>query len=518
MFHPVISPHDPNTVLVACDMTGSYITHDSGKSWRMFNLRDPVQFFALDPSNSRIIYAATKALWRSADRGETWKLVYPSPPTIKEIQMNSDHADETIVADPDPLGIINAFEVDPDDDHILYAVATRQKHSALFKSRDFGNSWNQLTQVPALADHLWIDPRSPQESRTLIIVGKDFVAVRNSVELRVSPTPAEFTDAAAGFREANAVLYATSDNGVYLSKDLGATWRMAELPGKEARAVAVATSLHHPDVAYVSYEHMRDESSSNSTPRAGAEWFGVAKSSDSGSTWQLVWKEKDRHPAANIRDAWITEQFGPEWAGNPLALGVGEQNPNLVYGTDYGRTIQTTDGGLTWKALYSKRTESGSWTSTGLDVTTSYGIHFDPFNAKRQFITYTDIGLFRSEDNGRSWQSSTKGVPPEWLNTTYWVVFDPEVHGRMWSVNSGTHDLPRPKMWRKSSVLNYRGGVCRSDDDWQDLGEVELWHGRDRTHSHSCRCTQSCEGSSSLHRHHGTRYLQKYRRWPQLDS
>jgi photosystem II stability/assembly factor-like uncharacterized protein len=34
----------------------------------------------------------------------------------------------------------------------------------------------------------------------------------------------------------------------------------------------------------------------------------------------------------------------------------------------------------------------------------------------------------------------------------------------MWSVNSATHDLPRPKMWRHSSVLEYKGGVCRSED------------------------------------------------------
>jgi hypothetical protein len=34
----------------------------------------------------------------------------------------------------------------------------------------------------------------------------------------------------------------------------------------------------------------------------------------------------------------------------------------------------------------------------------------------------------------------------------------------MWSVNSGTHDLPRPKMWRHNSVSNYKGGVCRSED------------------------------------------------------
>jgi hypothetical protein len=32
MFNPTISPHDTNTVLLSCDMTGSYITHDAGRT------------------------------------------------------------------------------------------------------------------------------------------------------------------------------------------------------------------------------------------------------------------------------------------------------------------------------------------------------------------------------------------------------------------------------------------------------------------------------------------------------
>jgi photosystem II stability/assembly factor-like uncharacterized protein len=463
MFHPTVSPHDLNTVLVACDMTGSYITHDSGKSWRMFNLRDPVQFFAFDPSSANIIYAGTRALWRSTDSGETWKLLYPSPSAVKGIQMNSDHSDEIIIAEPDPLGIVNAFTVDPGDSHVLYAAATKKKRSALFESRDFGNSWRELHALPEPANHLWINPGPRKGSPTLIVLGKHFAAVREKVTLRIFPTSEEFTDAAAGFSEKNTLVYGTSANGLYLSKDLGATWEKTELPGKGTRAVAVATSLRHREIAYVSYEHMMDESSSNGAAES-AEWFGVAKTIDGGSTWRIVWKEKVGDPAANIHDAWITNRLGPEWAGNPLSLGVAEQDPNVAYATDYGRTMQTTDGGATWNAMYSKKIDSQSWTSTGLDVTTSYGIHFDPFDHRRQFITYTDIGLFRSEDGGKSWQSSTNGVPEEWRNTTYWVVFDPDVRGRMWSVNSGTHDLPRPKMWRKNSVLNYRGGVCRSDD------------------------------------------------------
>jgi len=85
MFNPTISPHDPKTVLISCDMTGSYITHDAGQSWRMFNLRGVVRFFVFDPINPKIIYAQATGLWRSADGGETWNLLYPEPSTVKEV-------------------------------------------------------------------------------------------------------------------------------------------------------------------------------------------------------------------------------------------------------------------------------------------------------------------------------------------------------------------------------------------------------------------------------------------------
>jgi hypothetical protein len=31
MFWPAISPHDPDFAMVACDMTGSYVTYNGGK-------------------------------------------------------------------------------------------------------------------------------------------------------------------------------------------------------------------------------------------------------------------------------------------------------------------------------------------------------------------------------------------------------------------------------------------------------------------------------------------------------
>jgi len=454
MFNPTISPHDPNTVLVSCDMSGSYITHDGGRTWRMFNLRGVVNFFVFDPLDPKTMYAHATGLWRSTDGGERWDLVYPSPSAVKGVKMNSDHADEQILADPDPLSEIAALALDPSDSKTLYAAAGTKGSPALFVSRDYGKTWQEKVGLPDVPRRLWVDPNSAADGRTLFLASEHAIAVISRDEVRTIPLPTAVSDISMGFSGPQPTIYATSDQGISISNDAGANWRKSNLPGSGAKVRAIATSLHHPETAYVSYDHLKAD---------GKSWMGVAKTTNSGADWQLVWKESNV-AAKNVKDAWITERFGPGWGENPLNLTVAQQDANLAYGTDLGRTMRTADGGATWAAVYSRKVNDTGWTSVGLDVTTTYGIHFDPFDPKRQFITYTDIGLFRSEDSGASWTSSTTGVPRDWMNTTYWVLFDPKVRGRMWSVNSYTHDLPRPKMWRHNSVLNYKGGVCRSDD------------------------------------------------------
>ena len=457
MFNPTISPHNPAEVLVSCDMTGAYISHDGGHSWRMFNLRGAIQLFAFDPVQPHVIYAANHALWRSNDDGESWNLLWPKPTTIRGVHMNSDHAEENILAAPDPIGEIVSLAIDPQNSHRLYAGTNNQKKPALFSSTDDGRTWKKETDLPDTPHHIWIDPNSTRASRTLYVAGKQWVTVRQQGHWRPRPTPGEasFTDISVGFASpTTATFYATSGTQIFVSHDAATTWTSSPLPGSGAEIRAVATSRNHPQIAYASYSQLQLD---------GRKWLGVARTSDAGVHWQLVWKE-DTTVAPNVHDAWIAQQFGPDWGENPLALVVADQDPKLVYGTDLGRTMVTTDGGGNWQAGYSTKNARGAWTSTGLDVTNSYGYLVDPFDSNRRFIPTTDVGLFRSEDKGLSWTRSLLGVPEDWSNTTYWLVFDPEVRNKMWAVMSGTHDLPRPKMWRKTSTDTYQGGVCVSID------------------------------------------------------
>ncbi|OLB20765.1 MAG: hypothetical protein AUH16_04190 [Acidobacteria bacterium 13_2_20CM_57_7] len=287
MFHPTISPHDPNTVLVSCDMTGSYITHDAGKSWRMFNLRGVVQFFVFDPLDRKVIYAQSNGLWRSQDEGETWSLIYPRPSSVKRIKMSSDHSDEDLIAEPNPLGAITAMAIDPSDSKIFYVAAGDRKKGmfGVFRSGDEGQNWVREEELPGLGDKLWVNPHSPPDDRMLLIAGSHFIAEKTRSGMRKLSTPfaKTLTDISAGFRkDGRPLLYVIGDESAFASDDQGTTWRKASLAQAGAKMRAVATSLQNPDTAYVSYRDLED---------GGIKWLGVAKTKDAGRNWEPGWKE-----------------------------------------------------------------------------------------------------------------------------------------------------------------------------------------------------------------------------------
>ncbi len=451
-FLPTISPHNPKTVLVRCDMSGAYITHDAGESWRNFNLRGGVGFFVFDPVDPATIYANALGLFRSNDSGRTWRLIYPDPSSIERIIMPDDHAGERIVLQSGPALRVTALGIHPKNSKVLYASMGEGRGSAaaLHVSTDYGKTWKKLTDLPDGARKIYVDSKGNPW-----VIGARSVGQFRGGEFHAGPAApvSAFTDVSAGFAGDRLVVYAVAKEGIFVSEDSGATWRQSTLePGQSPRIPAIATSLHHPSMAYVSYGYR-------------GKYFGVAKTTDTGRTWELVRKTDYKEGAPNVTGGWIPQRLGPGWGGTPINLGVGPNNPEICFSTDLGATYRTLDGGKTWQAVYSKQAPNGKWVSTGLDVTTTYGVHWDPFDRNRMFISYTDIGAFVSEDGGKTWDSATReGMPRRWVNTTYWMEFDPKVKGRVWAVASGVHDLPRPKMWRGRSTSTYNGGVVISED------------------------------------------------------
>ncbi len=506
MRRPAISPHDPDRVVLGCDMTGAYITQDGGLSWRLFHLSGVVSAFAFDPSAPNVIYAGNAALWRSEDGGRRWSLVFPDPARGTVRHGWSDHGDTVFTTEdasyPSGLDVdVEAVAVDPADSKRL-AIALRStlpgppgsnpsSAARVLVSEDRGRSF----KVRATLEAERVFTIVFEHDGTINVVAESGVYLLGDVHAgshettrrQPGPSGGRIESASVAAADGTTLIYATTRaswtggraaGGIHVSEDGGATWRSANgglgegLRGADTGAAwgpatgsrpglgPIAASARHGRVAYVGFRGLR-------LPGADGQANGIAKTTDGGRTWQIVHREADR-PSTNLDPSWIearaVEDGHSVWFDAPYDLAVAPGEPDVAYATDLFRTYRTSNGGKTWAQVNSARRGEDRWTSRGLDVTTNYGVHWDPFDARRIFVGWTDIGLFRSEDGGETWTGSSHGIPKEWRNTAYWMELDPEVRGLAWGAFSGTHDLPRPKMWRRTDPARYRGGVAISRD------------------------------------------------------
>jgi len=504
MFNPAISPHSPEMAFVACDMTGSYVTYNGGRSWRMFSLHGPVRYFVFDPVDSNIVYASSIALFKSTDRGNTWNIIYPEPENINGIVSKGDHAEERIITKDSSIRHVLALAVDPENSMNLHAVISKGNSAGYYISDDQGGHWTKEKDLRIGIRDVFVNPSSPKENRTIYITTENSVWVRENGIWAINPGPANVVSLnayAGGFDKIRKkfILYAISGrsyfnsagdaSGIYYTEDGGITWENRqngmlnmhknnkELP--EWRCIATCAS--NPGIVYISYNGL------NVHPDTTC--IGVARSEDFGKSWKLPWKDKltpgnDLY-SLNYQKGWIDERFGPTWGENPFSIAVSPSNADICYTTDFGRTIKTRNGGISWEQVYTRKKETGGWISRGLEVTTGYNVIFDPFDLQHVFIANTDIGLMESRDGGESWTSATlnNGIPRRWVNSTYWLTFDPAVRDKAWAAMSDVHDLPRPKMWRRSGIIGYEGGIVMTADGgktWQPvsegIGEAAITH------------------------------------------
>ncbi len=156
LYHPTISPHDSRIALVACDMTGAYLTRDGGATWRMFNLGEPVRAFLFDPLDANVIYALTQGAFRSDDGGTTWKRFFPR---TAQVGLGDDHASGDLIAAGHPIAPITALAIDPADSRSLYLA----QGPALSYTADGGAAWRKSADLPGPAHQIWIDPHSPKD-------------------------------------------------------------------------------------------------------------------------------------------------------------------------------------------------------------------------------------------------------------------------------------------------------------------------------------------------------------------
>ncbi len=492
-FIPSFSYHNPESFVIRCDMTGNYVTQDGGESYAIFNLAAGAESYAWDPANPNVVYASSVDINRSTDGGKTWKRIFPLPEMIAEEGYRGDHADRYIrLNDKAPAGLekevrrIGALRVDPVDPKRVYAGSGK----ALLWTRDGGKTW-QAHELSEPATFIYADAGDLRDQILIMTDSKVYSMSRKSGKLTSKDLPSEMSPAfsftggidpdskrtrffAIHSKEADAAVNFTYNSSeLWTSADAGKTWKRVDSPvlmnegGQKPSFTRVATAERDSRYVYI----VTDRFLTKNEDGNDAHWFGALRSKDAGKTWEWVYRAgggsgrynvEDGRPAPNLSDSWVNEAFGTDYV-RLIDVGVAPTDGRVAVVTDWYRAVRTEDGGATWREVYSKTLPNGAVVTRGLDVTTAYAVHFDPFDPKHLAISYTDIGYHHSFDGGQSWKRSVEGIPVRWQNTCYWMAFDPEVEGKLWSVWSGSHDYPRGKMtrsprWRERSA----GGVAVS--------------------------------------------------------
>ncbi len=489
-----ISPHDVNFLVVACDMTGLYVSTDGGISWRECNLLSRVDAVSFDPHHADVIYAGTASmgLYRSLDRGSSWDLLYPPPKEVVTWKPHGDHADNQYVLDNAERvqGGFQKIRVHPRHPSRLVAALKRALPTSsiiLLSSDDGGETWNPFSTLPAQQVYEIFMRRSGDEVYIFADTNVYVVGYRSQEVKALLSAPLDggfMTDASWGWDPVaeSPIFYALTSSrwsdhklssGIWRSRDHGASWTELDAPIDPRLSPASGQEPPH-------FSHIRacEEDgrwlyiSADSCPALTDGFpedclhgrYGIVRSTDAGDEFQWVFKGIEYTIPSNYDAGWVERDYlfgtdGTVFTG----LGVCASQPTVLLFGDYMATAKTLDGGTTWTQLYCRLTDGGAASTNGMDVTTSYGVHFDPFDPHHVVISYTDIGMFHSFDEGKSWHHAIRGVPLAWRNTGYWMVFDPEIRGKAWAAWGQAHDLPRPKML-VAKFQNAQGGVTRSTD------------------------------------------------------
>lgn len=261
----IVHPEDPDTIFVASQGPlwspggdrGLFKSTDGGRSWRkvlgggeytgvndvVMHPDDPDTLLATTHQHHRTVAALINGgpesgIHKSTDGGETWR-------EIDEGESENNRGNKAGLPDED-LGRIG-LAISPQNPDVIYAtVELAHRKGAFYRSDDFGETWEQMSEQiaggtgPHYYQELWASPHRFDRvyySDVRLQVTEDGGATFRSIN-----RPSKHVDnhAMAFNPEDPGYLLVGCDGGLYESWDLGETWKfIANLPVTQFYKVAV---------------------------------------------------------------------------------------------------------------------------------------------------------------------------------------------------------------------------------------------------------------------------------------
>ncbi len=386
----VQAPSDPARLYLGTVDGHIFSSEDEGHRWVLAGRPGTradlvVQSLAVDPRDSRVVYAAGWTLdpaagggvFRSSDAGHTWQ-----PAGL------AGHAVRAVALAPSVPDTLVAGALD-----------------GVFRSADAGRSWEPISPDGDAAlhdlDSVAVDPHHPE----VIYVGTSHLPWKTTDGGRhwssIHEGMIDDSDVMSIVvdRSHPARVFASACSGIYRSENGGALWRkIGGIPNTARRTHVIRQDPRRPQVLFAGTTE------------------GLWKSADGGAAWRRV--------------------TPPDWSINGLV--VSEATPGrLVIGTQKLGLLVSEDGGQTFRV-----------SNDGFNHRRIISLALDSTNPVRVLAVLADAPepLLATDDGGRTWKPLGPGLHSEAVRGIYaspggwWAAlergglmrYDPALRGGAW--------------------------------------------------------------------------------------
>jgi len=303
---------------------------------------------------------------------------------------------------------MTVIQVDPHNPSTLLAATAT---ALLFRTHDGADSWTPLAfpaELRATLHAVLINPARP--SVYLVAVSSEtplYAGVFQSVDAGVTWEP--LRDLAgkqvwslAAWAGDGRVIAAGAQDGVYLTRDGGASWkRTSRVAAAPRPVVSLKFDPADSNVLYAGTPHLAWKTSDG-----GANWNRIQKGMDRDSdifSIEVDGRQSNRVFVGACSGIYRSLDGGGSWVSLEGAVGVrlrtyvvahDPRNSRVVFAGTSAGLFQTPDGGTTWRKLSEQ---------------TARSIAFDPVDPDRIFVA-TDQGVLRSDDGGRRFHNANRGI------------------------------------------------------------------------------------------------------------
>jgi photosystem II stability/assembly factor-like uncharacterized protein len=465
---------DPETAATVYEisLTSTMKSVDAGATWSTVpepGSPNPILSLAIDPRSPSTLYAgANYGIWKSADGGRSWTWLNYTGLLVTNIAVDSSAASTALYAFDSNAGILvrsidsgstwseadnglpsfteslpNAQQVvvDPSTTPatVYFSYLDSSNVGYFQRSTDRAASWAYQGSCPCSYP---------------VAVGSGVVYAGPAVS---SDHGATWTPAAAAPGNAQALaaapgasstVYAGTSQGAWKSVDAAATWQAASHGLAATQTLTLAVDPVHPRILYAAVlvdptlaaslfrsgnsgqswrpigppsvandlQNLVIDPATPTTLYAGSV-YGLAKSLDSGNTWEVLTTPCNGvaqlaidpvHPdtlyAAGPAGcpALKSTDGGHTWSslalpGQTLQIAVAAAAPATLYALTNAGIFKSTDAGVTWRRLRIPRV-------------LAVALAIDPTDANRVFLAGTS-GVFGTADGGNTWIELDRKLP-----------------------------------------------------------------------------------------------------------